>query len=143
MQNTSKREALVSGVFEFARLPVDIQHDILAAILDTSPKTLPSLARVSRSLNGIVTPYIYRNIVLSYHTSEQPAQALLWSQLSKEDGVSDARHVRRLRVERIQYDTVLLSILDKMENLRALEYVSSYMYTLANVRTDGTLTPGC
>lgn len=98
----------------------DIYHLICSHLLQTSPSTLPALARVSRAVNGIAIQYLYRNLVLSRGENslqKRNAYLALLSQFRQGSDTKVAKYVRHIRVEDLVPTEELLVFLDKVHQL--------------------------
>ncbi|KAF2118143.1 hypothetical protein BDV96DRAFT_488604 [Lophiotrema nucula] len=90
---------------DIVKLGDDLHHLILTELLESCPSSLLALALVSRALNAITTPYIYRTVTLKRHNPfDRKSRARLGSinlleRLKSENENGVAKHVRHLRVE--------------------------------------------
>ncbi|KAF2186266.1 hypothetical protein K469DRAFT_573185 [Zopfia rhizophila CBS 207.26] len=110
----------------FVGLGDDIHHLILTQLLDEPPYSLLSLARVSKSVNSIAMPYIYRSLILprgTLGTWQRRAAELLVRRLRQSNGDRPARHIRHIRVEElVRPASELKEILDKVDNLMSFSW---------------------
>ncbi|KAF2740628.1 hypothetical protein EJ04DRAFT_558620 [Polyplosphaeria fusca] len=82
------------------------------------------MARVSRSMHAIATPYIYHTLTISDGESQRSSQRapnLLLRRLQANEG-DMAKFVRHLRVEKVPESLNIEEIIENMENLHSLSW---------------------
>lgn len=117
-----------SKVTCFSDLVDDVLHLICAILYDTSPVSLLALVRVSRSLNAISTPFIFRNVRLRYRVGGVKATQGYYSlvrRLEDETSQSLAKHVRHIHVYDFESTSSLEKIVRNCRNLQEFRYVCS------------------
>jgi hypothetical protein len=109
----------------FVDLAEDIHHLIFAELLETSPSTLLSLVRVSRAVNEIATPYLYRKFVIREAWRKHALLNSLPPKTRKEQAaLNKAKHIRHLVVEDDIGHDGLVALLDHIDNLKRFRSVN-------------------
>jgi hypothetical protein len=115
----------------FLDLVDDILHLICSELYATSRTSLLAIAQVSRSLNIIATPYIFRNLFLSpglQKSQERKAYEVLLQGLEGQAGSKLLNHVRHLCFGGYDSAASLEVILEKCQNVRTFKY--DYLFSL-------------
>jgi hypothetical protein len=109
---------------DLVELGDDIHHAILTELVQSSPQSLPAFARVSKSFNAIVTPYVYRTMILG----TQPGSQCLLERLRGKEASVIVKPVWHIRVEEAIPVDVLEVVLDRVGNLKTfrLAFVSPF-----------------
>jgi hypothetical protein len=109
--------ASLAPCVDFVTLGDDVHHIILDELIETSPRSLGSLARVCKALNGVVTPYVYRTVVLG----TQKGGELLLRRLTvdEEEGGGIAKWIWHIKVEEAVGAEDLVGVLGRVKNLKS------------------------
>lgn len=107
-------------------VPDDIHHLILSELVHSSPATLPSVARSSKTLKDAAYPSLYRDLILCKPAGDDKDVSAYQALLDnfRAVGAKDiAKHVRSITVQNHIPDGDLALFIDKIAEFGALRQV--------------------